>query len=302
MFVLGHWRTGTTLLHELLIQDPAHASPTTLHCFLPNHFLLTEDFFKKYLWFLVPEKRPMDNMAMGWDEPQEDEFALALLGRPSPYTDVAFPNRMPIDPGSLDLSGLNRRELAAWKRTFRRFLQAVQVRFPDQRLVLKSPPHTARVRVLLELFPDAKFVHIRRDPYVLFASTVNLWRTMAKKQGLQTPKRDDLIREKVFREFRTIYERYFADRELHPGRQPGRSAVRGVGRRSGRRGRSAVYAGLGLPGSRPSGRGWKRSPRPGTGTSGTSGTQSPEERAEIREQWGDLIDALGYGEPPVTPR
>ena len=282
VFVLGHWRTGTTLLHELLIQDPAHASPTTLHCFLPNNFLLTEDFFKRYMWFLVPEKRPMDNMAMGWDEPQEDEFALALLGQPSPYTDVAFPNRMPIDPGSLDLSGLNPRQLTAWKRTFRRFLQAVQARFPNQRLVLKSPPHTARIRVLLEMFPDAKFVHIRRDPYVLFASTVNLWRTMAKKQGLQTPKRDDLIREKVFREFRTLYERYFADRDLIP--EGNLVEVRYealVGDLVG--GAEAVYDGLNLSGfdvARPRLEAFAAARQ---GYERNKWTQSPEERAEIRD-------------------
>ena len=39
------------------------------------------------------------------------------------------------------------------------------VRSP-KRIVLKSPAHTARVRVLLELFPKARFVHIIRDPVV----------------------------------------------------------------------------------------------------------------------------------------
>jgi hypothetical protein len=41
----------------------------------------------------------------------------------------------------------------------------------DKRLVLKSPPHTARVRLLREIFPGAKFVHISRDPYEIYQST-----------------------------------------------------------------------------------------------------------------------------------
>ena len=45
IFILGHWRTGTTLLHELLVQDERHAFPTTYQCMDPNHFLLTEGFF-----------------------------------------------------------------------------------------------------------------------------------------------------------------------------------------------------------------------------------------------------------------
>ena len=47
LFIIGHWRTGTTWLHELLILDERHAYPTTYECFDPNHFLLTEGFFKR---------------------------------------------------------------------------------------------------------------------------------------------------------------------------------------------------------------------------------------------------------------
>src|SRR5437016_1498220 len=215
IFVLGHWRTGTTLLHELLVLDPRHTSPTTLQCFAPNHFLLTEGLFKTYGGFLIPERRPMDNVATGWDRPQEDEFALCLLGLPSPYADMAFPNRPSPYPGSLDLSGLTSSQLAHWKRTFRHFLQTLTFRDP-RRLVLKSPPHTARVPVLLELFPDARFIHIVRDPYIVFPSTVNLWKTMARKHGLQTPRDEARIREKVFREFRVIYDRLEEAKPLIP--------------------------------------------------------------------------------------
>lgn len=206
IFVIGHWRTGTTLLHELLCLDRRHTSPTYLQCFAPNHFLLSEGLLKGPLQFMLPDRRPMDNMVAGWDRPQEDEFALCLLGLPSPYADIAFPNRPPTYPGSLDLSELTPAQLARWKRGFVRFLRHVTYRDP-RRLVLKSPPHTARVRVLLDLFPDARFVHIVRDPYVVFPSTVNLWTSLGRKHGLQTPNRPDLIREKVFTEFRTVYDR-----------------------------------------------------------------------------------------------
>ena len=40
VFVIGHWRAGTTLLHELLVRDPRHTYPNTYDCFGPNHFLL----------------------------------------------------------------------------------------------------------------------------------------------------------------------------------------------------------------------------------------------------------------------
>src|SRR5262249_14329306 len=154
LFIIGHWRTGTTLLHELLILDDRHTYPNTYECLEPNHFLLTEGFFRRYLRFLVPSRRPMDNMAAGWERPQEDEFALCMLGQPSPYLTIAFPNRPPQDPRYLDLEGLPPPALESWKKTFLRFLR--QLTFKDsRRLVLKSPPHSCRIKVLLEMFPDA---------------------------------------------------------------------------------------------------------------------------------------------------
>src|SRR5262249_27456922 len=76
IFILGHWRTGTTLLHELLIRDPRHTYPNYYQCLVPNHFLLTQGWFPRCVPFLMPPRRPMDNMAISWDSPQEDEFAL----------------------------------------------------------------------------------------------------------------------------------------------------------------------------------------------------------------------------------
>lgn len=218
IFVIGHWRTGTTLLHELLILDDRFSYPDTYACMDPNHILLTEAFFKTYGNWLVPDRRPMDNMAAGWQRPQEDEFALCLLGLPSSYTDFAFPNRPPLYPGALDLSGLTPQQLKRWKRTFYHYLQVLTFK-DSRRLVLKSPPHTARVRVLLEMFPQARFVHIVRNPYVVFPSTVNLWKSLGRKHGLQTPRSDDAVREKVFREFRVIYDRLEEAKGLIPAGQ-----------------------------------------------------------------------------------
>jgi hypothetical protein len=212
VFILGHWRSGTTLLHELLVQDPRHGYPNTYQCFDPCHFLLTERLIRRYFNWLLPSRRIMDNMPVGWGRPQEDEFALALLGAPSPYLGIAFPNEGPLDADALDLEGLPPRLRAKWKRTLLWFLRAVAVRDP-RRLVLKSPPHTCRIPTLLELFPDARFVHIVRDPYAVFASTVNLWRTLNRMQALQTP-HDRGLRERVFETFNHFHRRLDATREL----------------------------------------------------------------------------------------
>ena len=212
IFVIGHWRTGTTLLHELITQDRQFSYPDFFACFNPNHSLISEQFFKTYAQWMAPQQRPMDNMAAGWDRPQEDEFALCLLGSPSPYVDLAFPNRPSMYPGSLDLSGLSQYELLRWKRTFMRFLQTLTVRDPRQ-LVLKSPPHTARIPVLLEMFPDARFVHIVRDPYVVFPSTVKMWNSMTRGHCFQVSTGAG-VEERVLQQFRVIYDRLEEARAL----------------------------------------------------------------------------------------
>ncbi len=216
LFILGHWRSGTTLLHELLVLDKRHTYPTTYECFAPNHFVITESTGTKLLAYMLPSRRPMDNMAAGWHRPQEDEFALCNLGLPSPYLTIAFPNEPPQDQEYWTLEHVPADDLRHWKKIFYRFLQYIDKRTKQpQRIVLKSPPHTGRVKVLLEMFPDAKFVHIVRDPFVIFPSTVHLWKTLYSTQGMQKPRFEGLD-EYVLANFTRMYERFEIDRESIP--------------------------------------------------------------------------------------
>jgi hypothetical protein len=171
-------------LHNLLSLDPRHTCPTMYQCLMPNHFLLTERFVTRY--FPLGGKRPMDDVAVGWDQPQEDEYALCMMGLPSFHLSLAFPNHPPAYLDYLDLERVPPRARAAWKRGLLRFLKRVAYRRPG-RLVLKSPEHTARIRTLLELFPDARFVHIVRNPYVVFSSLVKMLRAVYAAFGLQRP-------------------------------------------------------------------------------------------------------------------
>jgi hypothetical protein len=218
VFIVGHWRTGTTLLHELLGRDPRHAFPTTYECFAPHHFLLTRSWLPRLLWWLPPRRRPMDNMAAGWERPQEDEFALCMLGLPSPYQRIAFPNRPTAGAGALDLRGLQPQELRRWKTAFCNLVQALTLAHHGRRLILKSPPHTCRIPTLLELFPDARFVHIVRDPYVVYASTLHLWRVLYGVHGLQPPCWQQLP-EHILDTFVQVYDRLEDSKRLLAPRQ-----------------------------------------------------------------------------------
>jgi hypothetical protein len=212
IFVIGHWRSGTTLLHEFLVLDPRHTYADTYACFASNHFLVSGWFFRPVLRFLLPSRRPMDNMPAGWDRPQEDEFALCNMGVRSPYLTAVFPNNPPQDQEYFDLEGLPPQALNCWKTKLVWFLKCLTLRHP-KRIILKSPPHTCRIKVLLELFPKAKFIHIVRDPYVLFPSTINLWKRLYRDEGLQLPTYKGL-EEYVFHTFERMYKAFERDRHL----------------------------------------------------------------------------------------
>jgi hypothetical protein len=210
LFIVGHWRSGTTLLHELLMLDSRFCCPSTYQCFAPGHFLLTESFLTRALAWMVPTKRPMDNVAAGWSRPQEDEFALANMGAPSPYRRMAFPATSSAEPVALDVARLPAEDLARWQAAMRRFLGRLAVRDP-RRPVLKSPPHTARLGVLAEMFPGARFLHVVRDPFVVFPSTVRLWRSLDEVQGLQVD-RGERLEGYVFACFDEMYAAFERDR------------------------------------------------------------------------------------------
>ncbi len=215
IFIVGHWRSGTTFLHELMIRDPRHTFPTTYECFSPGHFLLTEKFVQKFMGFVLPAKRPMDNMPAGWDRPQEDEFALCGMGVRSPYLTMAFPNDPAEDLDYLDFENVDEAEIKEWQQSLKWFIQRVAYTRPQQRIVLKSPPHTSRLKEISELFPDARWVHMVRDPRSLVPSTMRLWKSLYTSQGFQVPHYDDLL-EYVMRCYERMYARFEEQRTAIP--------------------------------------------------------------------------------------
>ena len=211
VFIIGHWRSGTTLLHELMVRDERLSSPSTYQCFAPHHFLISEWFFRRFAGWLLPGKRPMDNMAAGWDRPQEDEFALMNLGLPSPYRRIAFPNEGPVDMGYLGFDQVSEPDRHRWMSALRRFMLTVTTA-TGRPLVIKSPTHTGRVGYLAKAFPEAKFIHITRDPRALYPSTCRLWRSLDDAQALQKPTGEG-IEAYVVQCLRRMYDAFHAQRE-----------------------------------------------------------------------------------------
>lgn len=214
IFIIGHWRSGTTHLHNLLSHDQNFACPTVYQTMFPHHFLYTQRKGGRIFDLLCPPTRPMDNIAFSAAAQHEDEFALAALSTVSPYMRFLFPLTGDGVYSSLDPLALPQEALDAWKNSFIHLLKKLTF-WKGKRVVLKSPPHTGRIRILLEMFPDAKFIHIVRDPYVVYMSTRKLWLNSLNYSHLQTPD-PEAMDEMILSWYTELFELYERDRPLIP--------------------------------------------------------------------------------------
>lgn len=299
IFIIGHWRSGTTLLHELLVQDERFTFPDTYACFTPNHFVLSRWFMVPWLRYLLPSRRPMDNMQLGWERPQEDEFALLNMGLPSPYETLAFPNRVLPALANLETAEWDEVDRARWKAAFVWFLKCVTYCNPKQ-IVLKSPPHTCRIRTLLEIFPDARFIHIARNPYALFASTRRMWMSLSEIQGLQSPKYLGLD-EAILDGFDCMYAHLAKQKELvNPRRYVDVRYEDLVADPAGTM--HTIYGTLELGGFDAYLPRLKQYWQHQAGYSTNRYLLPPETCRQIHERWGWFFQAYGYATEPVEGR
>jgi hypothetical protein len=212
LFVLGHWRSGTTHLHNLLTVDERFAFPNNYQALFPHAFLTMESAQSPFMQWFLPARRPMDNIEWTMRSPQEDEFALCITTLMSPCTGWFFPKRRDHYDRYLTFRDVPAREITAWQAAMVAYLKRLTWKH-KRPLVLKSPPHTARVRWLIEVFPNAKFVHVHRDPYAVFASTRKMLTVNFAMHCLQRPPLEDLD-EWILRQYRAMHDAFFEDRRL----------------------------------------------------------------------------------------
>jgi hypothetical protein len=214
LFVLGHWRSGTTHLHYLLGLDDRFAYPNFYQVIYPHTFLSTEKWFSGLTAFFLPEHRAYDNVRLDLKVPCEDEFAMCVSGFKTSYLTGVFPRRAAFYEQFLSFRNAPPQAIDEWKSSLRRFLKKLMLRH-GKPLILKSPSHTCRIKLLLDMFPQAKFVHIHRDPYIVFQSLVHTYMNALPFGRLQ---RTDVVdwTERVIRQYRELYDAFFEERRLIP--------------------------------------------------------------------------------------
>ncbi|HLJ11774.1 MAG TPA: sulfotransferase [Planctomycetaceae bacterium] len=215
LFILGHWRSGTTHLQNLLSVDDRFGYPRFAQVMIPDTFLLGEQIMSAASGVLLPANRMgVDGVAMHPEVPWEEEFALCVSTFLSPYMGWAFPGRAEHYDRYLTFRGVPAGDVERWKRSFVRLLQKLTLRF-KRPMVLKSPPNTGRIKLLLDIFPDARFVHIHRDPYVVYQSTQHLHMRSWEYYSLQRP---DLsaIHHRTIRQYVAMFDAFFEEKSLIP--------------------------------------------------------------------------------------
>ena len=216
VFILGHWRSGTTLLHNAMAQDKQFAFINTFQSVFANQFFASRWLFKPIMRLLMPEKRPADNVLLSPELPQEEGIALSNINSFGFYNFFYFPRDWKAfyhryisgdsaTPDSLRTYGLRYKKLIA---------QSL-IEYNRTAFISKFPPNTGAVRHLLEMFPEAKFIYIYRNPLYVFLSTVNFFKTTHGALMLQSFSHKE-FEEMVFELYELIIRDYENQKALIP--------------------------------------------------------------------------------------
>jgi hypothetical protein len=209
IFILGHWRSGTTHLHYLMNQDPRLASPTTYQCAFPHSFLHSESWHRPWLDMVGPRGRPQDRMEVHLDSPQEDELALELMCLRSPYLGWAFPRLEAHFRRYLSFADVCDEGQQDFERALLLFVRKLSYYY-RRPLVLKSPGHTARLPLLMRAFPKARYVMLTRDPYEVFQSSLHTYRSWKEAFAFLQRANEGGLEERVLSLYEDMYEQFFA--------------------------------------------------------------------------------------------
>jgi hypothetical protein len=175
IFIVGLPRTGSTLLHHLLAQDPASRVPQAWEVMFPSPPPEAERYgadpriaraARQLAWFdaMAPRFKAI--------HPLGAQLALECIAIMSPtFLSPRFHTTYRVPTYQ---AWLERHDLRPAYRFHRRFLQHLQWGAPGQRWVLKAPSHLFGLPALLETYPDAHIVQTHRDPLTVLASVASL--------------------------------------------------------------------------------------------------------------------------------
>ncbi|MFC1629245.1 sulfotransferase [Gemmatimonadota bacterium] len=220
VFIIGHYRSGTTLLHKLLLTDERWGYITVYDMLLPHSGKrgrkILKPIMQKLIDVLKLKHLHFNNYLVNLDDPIEEDYYTITQGSPlSGFWSEVFPrNRQTYVEQNILLTTPLQQE--HWKDAYLYLLKKISTLHDGKRLLLKNPPNTSRVRFILDLFPEAKFIFIYRNPYQVYYSTFFLWqRTLERYYVLQKISNEERA-ELIFSLYTGIMTQMEEDRALIP--------------------------------------------------------------------------------------
>jgi hypothetical protein len=220
VFILGHYRSGTTYLHKLMASDKRFGFLTNFDSIFPNSNIFLGKQVQRFMQFLVNKlkiKNPFFNntIAQLGDPAEEDHFLISKASAFSAYWGFVFPQRSyEWLNGSKQFS--NNKYYEQWKKEYLDTVKFITFKNKGRQLVLKNPPNTERIKYLLELFPSAKFIYLFRDPVDVFCSMKNVWKNAILKLYCVQNLSEEQIDEIVLEHFTYLTGQYEKDKKLIP--------------------------------------------------------------------------------------
>lgn len=220
IFILGHYRSGTTFLHKVLASDARFGFISNYDIVCPNSSLLFGKWLQAVLQFMIRifkiKTSFFNDTILDLNAPAEEERF--LINKGSSFTDYwrfVFPRCWKEWEPRKKFSNDDYRQ--RWKKEYQHLLKLITFKSKGKPLVLKSPPNTARIPILLEMFPNAKFIYVSRNPYHIFYSMRNLWNKAIQRFWLQKIN-DAQIEEIIFDEYESLLSQYQKNKVLIPER------------------------------------------------------------------------------------
>ncbi len=216
IYVVGHWRSGTTYLFNLLSCDPNHAYMNSMHTYMFDHFLLLYKFLTPFFNRALDGSRPGDAMDFSLDSPQEECYAIANIIEDTFSHLITFPQNA---AHYLDMNfedSMSNRQKKRWMHANLYILKKMTYAHDGKRMLFKSPDNTCKTGMLHKMYPNAKFIHIYRSPYDVVLSTLNMLKEGVPLMTLEDMPGDEELEDFVLYMYTRLYHQYFRDLEMLP--------------------------------------------------------------------------------------
>ncbi len=190
VFIIGHYRSGSTFLQRFLENEKDFKSMTLGDVLMPS--LLFNRLFRGILSLSL--KTLPDSMSnneecighkMGMDLAEEDQsiFWFYLTGE-SPMLEISYMadsykyhSKLHYEYSGNSSYG-TKKLIQYLKKCYQKYLYRVG----GGRILSKSPPFTCYMRTISDTFPDGKFIYLVRTPYEVIPS----WLSLCKAQFIET--------------------------------------------------------------------------------------------------------------------